>query len=408
MVVKYSQICGAVTRIFIFMLLLALPVSIQANALDILVAAPKQAPIAGTPMLFFIYYHNTGEFPISMPLDQELGCVLISEDLTVEAKARKIEPDSPEPVLIGVQGYAKVLYRLQLPDAMRGPVQLQIPQYGDTDLKLTVREKEPQEENVLSWLPKTTDEPLDALIQLYQPYVKNISSYEPMYFLVGTQPEYSKFQLSLKYRLFNLEKTFAKKRSWVKGFHFGYTQTSFWDLASDSAPFEDTSYKPELFYITDRLKTKITAWNALFLQAGLRHESNGRGGEFSRSTNIAYLQPIFIFYNKHDRTGLKITPKVWTYYGNEDENNPDIQKYRGYINLGVTFGKADGLVIDTKSWWAAEGASVQIDATYPLHAIFFSDLDLYFQFEYANRLAESLLNYKDRTEAFRLGFAIVR
>jgi phospholipase A1 len=405
---QYFQIWGPMVRAFIFLLLLGLPVSIHAEALDILVAAPKQTPIAGTPMLFFIYYHNAGKFPISMPNDQELGCVLISQGLSVETKARKTEPEGSEPVIIGVQGYAKALYQLQLPDTIHGPVKLEIPQFGDVGLNLTVGEKQLQEENTLSWLPQTTDEPLDALIQLYQPYVKNISFYEPMYFLVGTQPEYSKFQLSLKYRLFNPEKPFVKKRSWVKGFHFGYTQTSFWDLASDSAPFEDTSYKPELFYITDRLKTKITAWNALFLQAGLRHESNGRGGEFSRSTNIAYLQPIFIFYNKHDRTGLKITPKVWTYYGNEDENNPDIQNYRGYFNLGVTFGKADGLVIDTKSWWAAEGASVQIDATYPLHTLFFSDLDLYFQVQYVNRLAESLLHYEDRIEAFRLGFAVVR
>jgi phospholipase A1 len=395
-------------RAFILMLLLVLPVSIQADPLDIQVAAPKQAPIAGTAMVFYIYYHNAGDIPIALPLDPELGCVLISETLTMETKALKIDSENLQPVVIGVHSYIKVPYRLQLPEDVHGPVQLQFPQFADTGLNLSVREKLPQEDNVLSWLPQTTDEPLDALIQLYQPYVKNISFYEPMYFLVGTQPEYSKFQLSLKYRLFNPEKSFAKKRSWVKGFHFGYTQTSFWDLASDSAPFEDTSYKPELFYITDRLKTKITAWNALFLQAGLQHESNGRGGESSRSTNTAYFQPIFIFYNEHDRTGLKITPRVWTYYGNEDENNPDIQKYRGYFNLGVTFGKADSLVIDTKTWWAAEGASVQIDATYPLHTLFFSDLDLYFQVEYANRLAESLLNYKDRTEAFRLGFAIVR
>jgi phospholipase A1 len=405
---RFLQILGPMVRAVIFMLVLASPVPMHADALDILVAAQKQAPIAGTPMMLSIYYHNTGEIPISIPDHQELDCVLISEDLTVETKARKIEPEGSGPAVIGVRGYAKVLYRLQLPDAIHGPVKLQIPQFGDAGLALIVREKQPQEENALSWLPQTTDEPLDALIQLYQPYVKNISFYEPMYFLMGTQPEYSKFQLSLKYRLFNPEKSFAKKRSWVKGFHFGYTQTSFWDLASDSAPFEDTSYKPELFYITDRLKTKITAWNALFLQAGLRHESNGRGGEFSRSTNIAYLQPIFIFYNKHDRTGLKITPKVWTYFNNENENNPDFQKYRGYFNLGVTFGKADGLVIDTKSWWAAEGASVQIDATYPLHTLFFSDLDLYFQVQYVNRLAESLLNYTNRTEAFRLGFAVVR
>ena len=65
-------------------------------------------------------------------------------------------------------------------------------------------------------------------------------------------------------------------------------------------------------------------------------------------------------------------------------------------------------MVDTKFWWAAKGASVQVDVTYPLHTLFFSDLDLYFQVQYVNRLAESLLNYTERTEAGRLGFAIVR
>ena len=255
-------------------------------------------------------------------------------------------------------------------------------------------------------MPRTTDEPLDALTLLYQPYVKNISFYEPMYFLVGTDPKYSKFQLSLKYRLFNPEKPFAKKRQWLQGFHFGYTQTSFWDLASDSAPFEDTSYKPEIFYITSRLKTRLGGLDGLFLKTGLRHESNGQGGVSSRNT--AYLEPILIFYNSQRQTGLKIAPRLWTYFGNEDANNPDLEKYRGNFDLGVTFGKAEGAVVDTKFWWAAKGASVQVDVTYPLHTIFFSDLDLYFQVQYVNRLAEDLLNYTERSQAVRLGFAIVR
>ncbi len=395
-------------RAFVFFLLMSLPISIHADPLEILVASPKQAPVSGTPMIFSVYYHNTGEQPIPVPYGQELDCRLISDDLTVETRARKIDPEIPGSAVIGVRGYVKVRYMLRLPDDVHGQVQLQILQFEDAGLYLAVRKEQPEDKKSLSWLPRTADEPLDALIELYQPYVKNISFYEPMYFLVGADPEYSKFQLSLKYRLFNPEKPFLQKHPWMKGFHFGYTQTSFWNLASDSAPFEDTSYKPELFYITDRLKTKIPALDGLFLQTGLRHESNGRGGESSRSTNIAYIEPIFIFYNEQRRTGIKVTPKVWTYFGNEDENNPDIERYRGYFNLGITFGKADSMVIDTKFWWAAEGASIQVDATYPLHTLFFSDLDLYFQVQYANRLAESLLNYTRRTDVFRLGFAIVR
>jgi phospholipase A1 len=51
---------------------------------------------------------------------------------------------------------------------------------------------------------------------------------------------------------------------------------------------------------------------------------------------------------------------------------------------------------------------MELDLTYPLHRHIFKNLNLYFQAQYVNALAESLINYKDRTEALRLGFAIVR
>ncbi len=94
---------------------------------------------------------------------------------------------------------------------------------------------------------------LDSLFTLYQPYMANISAYEPIYFLVGADPSESKFQFSFKYRFFNATGTLTQRHPWIGGFHFGYTQTSFWDLESGSFPFEDSSYKPELFHLTENL-----------------------------------------------------------------------------------------------------------------------------------------------------------
>lgn len=252
------------------------------------------------------------------------------------------------------------------------------------------------------------DLPLDSMIELYQPYVKNISFYRPIYFLVGTDPEESKFQISFKYQFFNPEKPLATKHPWVQGFHLAYTQTSFWDLASESAPFEDTSYKPELFFLSPNLRKKRSTVRGLFLKTGLRHESNGRGGEFSRSTNTAYLESIMLFYNTSSKIGVRFAPRLWSYFFNDDETNPDLADYRGYFNLGITIGKADSLVVDGNFGWAAEGPSAQVDLTLPLHAIFFDHLDLYLQVQYVNSLAESLLDYTNRTQALRIGFAIVR
>ena len=143
------------------------------------------------------------------------------------------------------------------------------------------------------------------------------------------------------------------------------------------------------------------------MQSGFQHESNGRGGDTSRSTNFIYIRPVFIFFSDSSQYGLQVAPKIWTYVNNDDDTNSDLADYRGYFDLDITFGKAESFVLGSSFRWAEEGASVQLDLTYPLHR-FFDALDIYVHAQYANALAESLIAYQDRTHAFRLGFSIVR
>ncbi len=248
---------------------------------------------------------------------------------------------------------------------------------------------------------------LDDLFTLYQPYLGNMSPYEPIYFIVGTNPEESKFQFSFRYRFFNPKGPLATNHPWVNGLNFGYTQTSFWDLKSASAPFKDTSYKPELFHLTTNLPGRPAWLQGLFLRSGLQHESNGRDEDKSRSTNILYLKPLAIFYNSGSNLGLMIAPKVWIYINNSDTND-DLADYRGYFELEAKVGKADSLVASTAVRWAKEGGSVQVDLTYPVHQYLSDNLAVYLHVQYVNALAESLLHYQDRTEALRLGISFIR
>lgn len=395
--------------LILLLLILTVPLAALADTVETAIGTIANTPQAGRQLVVPIFFHNTGRTPVTIELAPEVLMQLSVENETVQVQAKRVGDKNASHQIIKAQGFFKAQYTLTLPKDLRGMAYLTVPDFKNAGLYLSVTEATSAPKHRFAWLPKTSDQPMDSLIQLYQPYIKNISYYEPMYFLVGTQPEDSKFQISLKYRFFSEEKSLVKKYPWLQGFHFGYTQTSFWDLDSDSAPFEDTSYKPEIFYSSQRLKAQWPALDALFLKTGIRHESNGRGGELSRSTNTIYIEPNLIFYNEKRRTGLKITPRIWTYVGNDDETNPDLHRYRGYFNLSVSFGKADNLVVDTHFQWAAEGASVQVDFTYPLHNIFiFNHLDMYFQAQYASTLGESLVNYTDRTEAVRLGFAIVR
>lgn len=249
---------------------------------------------------------------------------------------------------------------------------------------------------------------LDSLFSLYQPYLEDISAYRPMYFLAGTDPEESKFQISLKYRFFTPGTEIAEEYPWSKNFYLAYTQASLWDLEAASQPFKDTSYKPELFFLSPGIYSGGPGISRLFVQTGYRHESNGRGDQYSRSTNYAYIRPIFIFYDQRSRLGIQVAPSAWAYLGNDDDTNPDLHRYRGYFDLGIKVGRADALVLESHIRWAAEGGSVQLDATYPLDRVLPAGIDIYLHAQYVNTLAESLLDYRERTRALRLGISIVR
>lgn len=249
---------------------------------------------------------------------------------------------------------------------------------------------------------------LDEMFSLYQPYLENMSAYKPLYFLVGTDPEKSKFQISFKYRVLHSKKPETRKQRWQESFYLGYTQTSFWNLDATSQPFKDTSYKPEFFFLSPNAYFKNSKSGRLFFQTGFSHESNGRGEDLSRSTNFFYFQPIFIYFHQASRIGFLVSPKIWTYIANDDDTNPDLDDYRGNFDLELKAGQAEHLTIGAHFRYGSEGASVIADLTYPLDKLLSNNLNIYVQVQYVNALAESLLNYKDRTRALRFGFAIVR
>lgn len=348
---------------------------------------------------------------------ETLRCLLQPQNgKEIEVTARREDGGAPSTAPRDTP-FVKQKYRFRLPPELQGTIIVRLVEVKVARFVVeSMVARSPAEERVAaaaqseSYTGSKADyTDLDSLFSLYQPYLKNISAYEPMYFLVGSDPENSKFQISFKYRFINPDSSFAKNFPWVTGFHFGYTQTSFWDLSSDSAPFADTSYRPELFYLTKNLlDSDIGPLKGVFLQGGVQHHSNGRGGEFSRSSNYVYAWPSFIFFNEDNQFGLGIFPKFWAYMNNDDTTNPDLMDYQGYFEIDAKAGFADSVVLGAKYRYASEGHSYELDLSYPLHSFFNNALDLYLYLQYSDVLAESLLDYSDRTQVFRLGLAIVR
>jgi outer membrane phospholipase A len=235
-----------------------------------------------------------------------------------------------------------------------------------------------------------------------------LSPYEPMYFLIGPDgTDSARFQFSFKYRLFDERGLPARVFAPLGKVHFGFTQTSLWDIGGTSSPFRDTSYKPSFFYYEPQLDASADGRYLMGLQAGLEHESNGRDGLRSRSINIAYVKPSWRWF-VDDEHYVSIAPKLYGYLDRDD--NRDIGRYRGHVDLELRYGKRDGWLFSTLLRKGdGPGYSTQLDASYPLRQPFFANAGGYIHFQYFNGYGETLLDYNvRRSPQFRIGFSIVR
>ncbi|MFL5814944.1 MAG: phospholipase A, partial [Bdellovibrionia bacterium] len=166
----------------------------------------------------------------------------------------------------------------------------------------------------------------DAYIDETRAETVLISPYKPTYFLLGSLD--TKVELSFKGQLVEKVPVF-----------FGYTQLMFWDLFKTSAPFSDINYNPEVFYRVYAFP-EHTQW----IDIGMfEHESNGKGGEDSRSWNRTYLR-YSDTWRIGERGQIFTTIKAWVPYALSE--NPEIARYRGLAEFTVSFSGFLGRFFD--------------------------------------------------------------
>jgi phospholipase A1 len=198
------------------------------------------------------------------------------------------------------------------------------------------------------------------------------------------------FQISIRQRLTKSVlpfKTFA---------YLTYTQKSFWDIYASSSPFRDTNYNPGLGlgkYIFH--KNKLVG--AAFVQ--LKHESNGRDEEDSRSWNYLSISMKYYF-----NAGLNISGEFWAPYI-DGGNNKNLLDYRGigYISLNYVSPK--------QLWWLSADinprkgfGNVNTTLTAAFRISVRSNQYLFARF--FQGYGESLLDYDKYTMNIRVGICI--
>lgn len=239
-------------------------------------------------------------------------------------------------------------------------------------------------------------------------HVRNaLSPHEPIYFGVGSNDGlYARFQISLKYRLF--QPPVGGNARFHENLYVGYTQTSLWDLDSPSRPFYDTVYKPSLMWHSDVLWQSSGRRWSMGLTGGVEHRSNGQGGEDSRSLNAFFAQPA-LSYRLDGGSTLSFSPRVYRYFSVAREN-ADYADYMGRVDWNLQWARDDGLMVAGLYRQGRDGRnSMQVDLAWPLRNTWLPNMNGYLHLQYYKGYGLSLLNYDRRSASqFRIGLMLVR
>jgi outer membrane phospholipase A len=317
----------------------------------------------------------------TLPTELEARMKVDVAEITLTLKAAGPPQDARRP------------YAAPMPASASGPVSLQLAEYPSNVLVLTV---------VRSG---------DALQTLTGPGAGGreppLSENDPMYFVMGTRGGTSaRFQLSFKYRLFDVDAGYGHEQPWLSGLYLGYTQNSLWDLEGESKAFRDTSYQPSLFWKWERAG-ELADRQFDGGRVGLEHESNGGEGATSRSINIAFVRPEWRW--KVDQVGVfAFTPKIYAYL--DKEENTDIDDYRGYVDWRARYDSPGGTWVATTvlRYGTAGKGSLLLDASRRIRDVKFGPVSTYLHVQFFAGYGESILDYNvKRQSQFRIGFAIV-
>ncbi len=393
------------------LVLLALLLPLRAAA-EALLVPPTGVARAGQVLHLTMYLNNPAAVPYTFHVPDSLRVDLASASELRRLQAVTAATDAGTTRVVPAMSFTTVDLAVVLPDTLEGTVSLRVLDLGTNAVmfnvtpaavvKATPRALQAAETAVANRAPDLDLATDREMIR------RHITRYEPIYFAVGfADGANSKFQFSFKYLLIAAS---TNDPEWWNHLYLGYTQTSLWDLSSPSKPFYDTSYKPTVFYYREGSPATASWLARLGWQAGVQHESNGKGDAASRSLNTAYVTPISA-WTVGGNWRLMVAPRVIVYL--EKGENPDLAKYRGNVELLLRFGQDKGLQLNAllRKGNGTGYGSGQLDVTWPLRRVpgLSPNAGGYLQLQYFNGWGESLLDYNKRSpDQLRFGYTIVR
>jgi phospholipase A1/A2 len=199
----------------------------------------------------------------------------------------------------------------------------------------------------------------------------------------------AKFQISLK--------TIAWENALGEGSNLwvAYTQRNWWQLYNESSPFRETNYQPEVF-LTLANDFRFWGFTNTVVGGGFKHESNGKGGDLSRSWNRLTAMAVF------ERRRMALNVRAWYRIpeSESDDDNPDIERYMGHGDIAGIWKWRDhefGLRLRNNLRSENRGA-MELEWTFPINRRFKGYI------QYFNGYGESLIDYNQSNT--RIGFGV--
>lgn len=373
------------------------------------VVTPRTKVSAGERVAVSLVALNPTSGELLVELPAELKGRLVdgkgkARELSLEGEEKVPVSGEKKGVWVASQGFLSGNYWFVVPEGLEGKAVLEVEGAGNAVLEVDGKAKAVSGKEVKA--PVETGAFAGARgAWIADGFAQRFGMHEPVYFIGGWKAPAVKFQFSFKYRIFSEEGLVGEKVPVLRKFFLAYTQRSLWDVQEQSSPFYDTSYMPELFY--EFQKPASEGWFSwLGYQAGYKHESNGKGGTDSRSMNMLYVKPAFLF-GKMDGWRVIFAPRLFCYIFDMSDN-PDMSDFRGYVEWALSAGKSDGLMLSVLGRVGTDWkGSVELNATYPLSFGGRSEV-AYFLVQLFTGYGESLRDYDKRSTMLRAGLSLVR
>lgn len=185
--------------------------------------------------------------------------------------------------------------------------------------------------------------------------------------------------------------------------YLGYTNHSLWQVYSDSdsAPFRATDHRPE-FILSFTSDWEVLGFHNRINEFSITHQSNGLGGELSRSWNRLMFNSVF------ERGNFAFSVNPWYRIPEPEQkfpgdphgdDNPDITHYFGNVEFNAAYQHKDSIfsAMWRNNFDSDNKGALELGWSFPLST------NLRGQFKYFDGYGHSLIDYNTDMETFALG-----